>query len=49
MEVAKLCREMGREGGYILSGAKPIQPGTPIENAAAVDEAFLQRVGIAFL
>ena len=46
-EVAKLCREMGRGGGYILSGAKTIQPGTPVENAAAVLEAFLDQAGVA--
>jgi hypothetical protein len=39
---------MGRNGGYILSGAKPIQPGTPVENSAAVVEAFLQQAGIEF-
>ena len=44
-EVARLCREMGRGGGYILSPAKPLQPGTPTENAAAVVEAFLQEPG----
>jgi uroporphyrinogen decarboxylase len=47
-EVAKLCREMGKGGGYVLSAAKPIQPGTPIENAAAVVEAFLEQVGVEF-
>lgn len=47
-EVAKLCREMGRNGGYVLSAAKPIQPGTPVENAAAVVEAFLEQAGIQF-
>jgi uroporphyrinogen decarboxylase len=39
-EVERLCREMGRGGGYILAPAKSIQPGTPVENAAAVVEAF---------
>ncbi|MCS7219950.1 MAG: uroporphyrinogen decarboxylase family protein [Anaerolineae bacterium] len=39
-EVARLCREMGRGGGYILSPAKALQPETPTENAAAVVEAF---------
>lgn len=47
-EVMKLCYEMGRNGGYVLSAAKPIQPGTPSENAAAVVEAFLQQVDITF-
>lgn len=47
-EVARLCHEMGCNGGYILSAAKPIQPGTPVENSAAVVEAFLQQAGIKF-
>ncbi len=47
-EVARLCRKMGRGGGYILSAAKPIQPETPPENAAAVVEAFLQQAGVTF-
>ncbi|MDI7275359.1 MAG: uroporphyrinogen decarboxylase family protein [Anaerolineae bacterium] len=44
-EVAKLCREIGRSGGYILSPAKALQPETPTENAAAVVEAFLEASG----
>jgi len=44
-EVARLCREMGRGGGYILAPAKDIQPETPVENAAAVIEAFLEQSG----
>jgi len=47
-EVDKLCREMGRGGGYILCPAKPLQPGTPTGNAAAVVEAFLQQSGVTF-
>jgi len=47
-EVARLCREMGRGGGYVLCPAKPLQPGTPTENAAAVVEAFLHQAGAAF-
>ncbi len=47
-EIARLCREMGRDGGYILSTAKPLQPETPTENAAAVVEAFLQQAGVTF-
>ena len=47
-EVRRLCREMGRGGGYILSPAKALQPETPTENAAAVVEAFLQHAGVAF-
>jgi uroporphyrinogen decarboxylase len=40
-EVEKLRREMGIGGGYILAPSKALQPGTPVENAAAVVEAFL--------
>ena len=47
-EVAKLCREMGQGGGYVLCPAKPLQPETPTENAAAVVEAFLQQAGVTF-
>ena len=45
-EVDRLCREMGRGGGYILAPAKALQPETPTENAAAVVEAFLQQAGV---
>jgi uroporphyrinogen decarboxylase len=41
-EVRRLKREMGRGGGYILAPAKPLQPETPVENAAAVVEAFTE-------
>ena len=44
-EVSKLRREMGRGGGYILAPAKALQPGTPIENAVAVFEAFTGEEG----
>lgn len=44
-EVARLCREMGRGGGYVLAPAKALQPETPTENAAAVVEAFLEQAG----
>ena len=47
-EVIRLCHEMGRGGGYILAPAKPLQPETPTENAAAVVEAFLQQAGVTF-
>ena len=47
-EVARLCRQMGRGGGYILSPAKRLQPDTPTENVAAVLEAFLQQAGVPF-
>ena len=39
-EVRRLRREMASGGGYILAPAKGLQPGTPIENAAAVVEAI---------
>ena len=45
-EVDRLCREMGRDGGYILGPAKALQPETPTENAAAVVESFLKEVGV---
>jgi len=45
-EVRKLCREMGRGGGYILAPAKALQPETPTENAAAVVESFLEQAGV---
>jgi uroporphyrinogen decarboxylase len=44
-EVARLCGEMGRGGGYILTTAKALQPETPTENAAAVVEAFIAQDG----
>ena len=42
-EVRRLCREMGKAGGFILAPAKALQPGTPTENAAAVVEAFVDQ------
>jgi uroporphyrinogen decarboxylase len=47
-EIAKMCREMGKGGGYILAPAKPLQPETPTENAAAIVESFLQQAGVKF-
>jgi uroporphyrinogen decarboxylase len=44
-EVERLCSRMGEGGGYILAPAKALQPGTPVENAAAVVEAFLRQAG----
>jgi uroporphyrinogen decarboxylase len=46
-EVQRLCGEMGRSGGYILAPAKALQPGTPVENAVAVVESFLEQAGLA--
>ena len=42
-EVRKLKREMAKGGGYILAPAKSLQPGTPIKNAAAVVESFVEE------
>ncbi len=42
-EIRKLRTEMSRGGGYILAPAKPLQPETPTENAAAVVEAFTEQ------
>ena len=42
-EVRRLCTQMGKGGGYILSCSKPIQPGTPTDNAVAVIEAFAEQ------
>ncbi len=39
-ETARLCGEMSRGGGYILSTAKALQPETPLANALAVLESF---------
>ena len=41
-ETAKLRREMGKGGGYILSPAKALMLDTPTENAAALVEAFIE-------
>jgi hypothetical protein len=40
-EIARLCSETGRKGGYILAPAKPLQPGIPLEKAIATVEAFV--------
>jgi hypothetical protein len=37
-----------RETGCVLAPARALQPGTPVENAAAVVEPFLQQAGVAF-
>lgn len=44
-EIARLCREIGRGGGFILSPTKPIMPDVPTENAAACVEAILEQAG----
>ena len=42
-EVSRLRAEMATGGGYVLAPAKPLQPETPTENAAAVVEAFAEE------
>lgn len=42
-EVGRLCRDMGRGGGFILAPAKPLQPETPVANAVALLEAFTRQ------
>ncbi len=44
-EVARLCSEIGRGGGFILSPTKPIMPDVPTENAVACVEAILEQAG----
>jgi uroporphyrinogen decarboxylase len=46
-EVQRLCREMGRGGGYILAPAKALQGDTPTENGVAAVETFLEQAGVA--
>jgi uroporphyrinogen decarboxylase len=43
MEINRLRTRMSRGGGYILGPAKGFQPGTPLENAVAVIEGFLEQ------
>lgn len=40
-EIRRLRAEMGRGGGFILAPAKPLRPETPIRNAVALVEEFL--------
>jgi uroporphyrinogen decarboxylase len=42
-EVRRLRREVGKDGGYILAPAKPLQLETPTENAVALYEALLEE------
>ena len=39
-EIKRLVSELGRGGGYILAPTKGLMEGMPIENAAAIVEAF---------
>lgn len=41
-EIRRLKRQLGRDGGFILSPTKPILPDVPTENAAACVEAILE-------
>ncbi len=43
LEIRKLREQMSRGGGYILAPAKALQPGTPVENAVAVVETFVEE------
>ena len=40
-EIARLCRKLGRGGGFIIGPTKPIMPDVPTENAVACVEAIL--------
>lgn len=42
-EINHLVKEMGKGGGYIIAPAKGFQPGTPLENAIAVIDAFTNQ------
>lgn len=42
-EIRKLRREMSKEGGYILSTAKPIEGIVPKENVVAIYEGFIEE------
>lgn len=44
-EIRRLKNEMGKDGGYIFASAKPLQIGTPTENAVAIVEAFAEGNG----
>ncbi len=44
-ETVTIKRSMSQRGGYIFAPAKELLPGTPIENAAAVVEAFTSVTG----
>ena len=44
-EIARLCREMGKGGGYILGPSKPPLCEAPIENIAAAWDAFIEQGG----
>jgi uroporphyrinogen decarboxylase len=43
LEIARLCKEMGKGGGYILAPAKCLPQETPAANTAAIVEAFTHQ------
>ena len=44
-EIRRLCEQIGRGGGFIISPTKPILPDVPTENAVACLEAILGQAG----
>jgi uroporphyrinogen decarboxylase len=42
-EVRRCIAVLGKSGGYVLAPAKPILPGVPIENAAALIDAIVKQ------
>ncbi len=42
-EIQRLCRVMGKDGGFILAPAKLLQPETPTLNAVAIIESFIHQ------
>jgi uroporphyrinogen decarboxylase len=42
-EALRLCREVGRGGGFILQPAKALREETPTQNAVAAFEAFVEQ------
>jgi uroporphyrinogen-III decarboxylase len=42
-EVRACLKDMATDGGYVMAPAKPILPGVPIENAAALIDTFLNQ------
>jgi len=50
-EIRRLAAHMRKGGGYILAGAKDLQPETPTANAVAILEEFTalgEEVGRSF-
>ncbi|OGV83566.1 MAG: hypothetical protein A3K19_19745 [Lentisphaerae bacterium RIFOXYB12_FULL_65_16] len=42
-EIARLCRELGQDGGFIIGPTKPIMRDVPTANAVACVEAILEQ------